>query len=85
MHQTSKFDNGLEDDFEGAEQTMQFDTERLRIFPEEYEMLRNMEDDENRILAKQWVFFQYEKELKKHFKQEKERRLQDRKQQRLLQ
>lgn len=57
VHQTSKFDNGLEDDFEGAEQTMQFDTERLRIFPEEYEMLRNMEDDENRILAKQWVFF----------------------------
>ncbi len=58
---------------------MQFDTEKLKIFPDEYQMLKNMEDDENRILAKQWIFFQYEKELKNNVKVEKERKAAERK------
>lgn len=52
VQQTSKFEKELEDDFENADQTLQFDTERLKLFPEEYEIIKNMDDDENRILAK---------------------------------
>lgn len=43
---TSAFDKGLENDFEGAEETLQFDTDRLKPFGEEYEVLKNMEDNE---------------------------------------
>lgn len=49
---SSRFDSELEDDFDGADQTLLFDTERLRIFPEEYDMLKNMSDNPDRILAK---------------------------------
>jgi hypothetical protein len=32
---------------------MEFDTERLRLFPEEYQMLKSMDpEDERRIVAK---------------------------------
>ncbi len=62
---TSAFDKGLENDFEDAEQTLQFDTNRLKPFGEEYNVLINMEDNEQRVLAKQWFFFKYEKEIKK--------------------
>ena len=63
----------MEDDFPEAEQTMEFDTERLRIYPDEYNMLKNMDQDsEQRIVAKQWIFFQYEREIKKQIKKEKQ-------------
>lgn len=49
----SKFENNLEDDFPEAEQTIEFDTNRLRMFPEEYNCLKALDDDEEkRILAK---------------------------------
>lgn len=35
------------------------------MFPEEYEVLKGMDDDENKILAKQWFFIKYEKEIKR--------------------
>jgi len=71
VQKSSRFDSELEDDFEGAEQTLQFDTERLRIFPEEYEMLKKMADDPDRILAKQLVFMVHEREIKSHLKRER--------------
>ena len=40
---TSKFDKELEDDSEGANATLLFDTERLKQFPEDYDMLEKME------------------------------------------
>jgi hypothetical protein len=75
---TSAFDNGLENDFEDAEQTLQFDTQRLKPFAEEYEVLKSMEDNEQRILAKQWFFFKYERELKKQAKLEKQQKRKNR-------
>lgn len=69
----SKFEKELEDDFPDAEQTMEFDTERLKNYPEAYDMLRNMDpDSEQRIVAKQVVFLQYEREIKKQIKKEKQ-------------
>lgn len=41
----SKFEKELEDDFPDAEQTMEFDTERLKNYPDAYDMLRNMDPD----------------------------------------
>lgn len=35
----SKFDAKYEDDYDGANVTLDMNTERLRQFPEEYEML----------------------------------------------
>lgn len=75
MQKSSRFDSELEDDFEGAEQTLQFDTERLRIFPEEYEMLKKMADDPDRILAKQLVFMVHEREIKSHLKRERQQEM----------
>jgi hypothetical protein len=39
---TSKFDNRLED--KDANVTLDMNTERLKQFPEEYEMLQNVDD-----------------------------------------
>lgn len=44
---------------------MNFETGRLKQFTEEYEVLSKIEDEDQRILLKQWLFFKYEKELKK--------------------
>jgi hypothetical protein len=63
-YQTSKFDKNLENDFEGAEATLNFDTSRLKQFPDEYDVLNKVEDEDQKILLKQWLFFKYEKELK---------------------
>ena len=71
----------MEDDFEGAEQTLIFDTDRLKIFPEEYEMLKKMADEPDRILAKQLVFMVHEKEIKNHLKKEKQLKMEQRKKQ----
>lgn len=52
---------------------MEFDTERLKDYPEAYDMLMNMDpDSEQRIVAKQVVFLQYEREIKKQIKNEKQ-------------
>jgi len=39
-YQTSKFDKNLENDFEGAEATLNFDTGKLKQFTDEYEILK---------------------------------------------
>jgi len=38
-NQPSEFDKNLEDDFDGADQTMEFETDRLKDFQDEYEAL----------------------------------------------
>ena len=43
MHQTSHFDAQYEDDFEGANITLDMATERLRQFPEDYEAINSIE------------------------------------------
>ena len=48
----SAFDNALEDDCEGANCTLDMKTERLRQFPEEYEMLQHIEESDERIMLK---------------------------------
>jgi len=48
----SKFENNLEDDFEGANVTLDMNTERLRQFPEEYEAINNIINDNERIILK---------------------------------
>lgn len=49
---TSKFDKGLEADFDGDEATLIFDTERLKQFPEDYACLEAMEATDQKILVK---------------------------------
>lgn len=68
---TSKFDNGLEADFEGDEATLLFDTERLKQFPEDYACLEALESTDQKILVKQWLFMKHERELKIQAKEEK--------------
>lgn len=54
-YQTSRFDKKLEDDFEGADETMPLETERLKQFEEEYSMLMAIEDENQRILLKEYM------------------------------
>ena len=68
---TSKFEKGLEADFEGDDATLLFDTERLKQFPEDYACLEAMESTDQRILVKQWLFMKHERELKKQAQKEK--------------
>lgn len=70
-YQTSKFDKNLENDFDGAEATLNFDTGKLKQFTDEYEILKQIEDEDQRILLKQWLFFKYEKEIKQQTREEK--------------
>ena len=42
MNKTSKFEHIYEDDYYGANVTLDMQTERLKQFPEEYEMLMNV-------------------------------------------
>jgi hypothetical protein len=42
MNKTSKFEHKYEDDYDGANVTLDMKTERLKQFPEEYEMLMNI-------------------------------------------
>lgn len=62
----SAFDNALEED--GANVTLDMKTERLRQFPEEYEILQHIEDSDQRIIMKQYFFLQYESILRKQAK-----------------
>ena len=68
---TSKFDKGLEADFDGDEATLLFDTERLKQFPEDYACLEALESTDQKILVKQWLFMKYERALKLQAKDEK--------------
>jgi hypothetical protein len=52
MQLTSKFDNKYEDDFEGANVTMDMATDRIRQFPEDYEALNSIANPDERILLK---------------------------------
>lgn len=70
----SKFDAKYEDDYDGANVTLDMNTERLRQFPEEYEMLQHIEDAGQRIIMKQIVFMKYERQLKKQAKIERKRK-----------
>ena len=63
MHLTSKFENIYED--KDMNVTLDMNTDRLRQFPDEYEMLMNVDDPDNRIILKQVIFMKYEKMLKK--------------------
>ena len=51
-YQPSEFDKGLEKDFDGCDETMDFNTERLKWFPDDYNMLMQIEDPGERIIAK---------------------------------
>jgi hypothetical protein len=70
-YQTSKFDKNLENDFDGAEATLNFDTSRLKQFTEDYDVLAKIDDEDQKILLKQWLFFKYEKVLKQQHKEER--------------
>lgn len=74
MHQTSHFDANYEDDYEGANLTLDMATERLRQFPEDYEAINSIECPDQRILLKQVLFMKYEKLLKKQAKQDRKRK-----------
>ena len=69
--QTSKFDNKLESDFSADEATLVFDTGRLEQFTEDYAHFQSLEDTDQKILLKQWLFFKHERELKQQGREEK--------------
>jgi hypothetical protein len=52
MQLSSKFDNKYEDDFEGANVTMDMATERLAQFPEDYEAINGVDCPNERIILK---------------------------------
>lgn len=52
MQLSSKFDKQYEDDFEGADQTLDMATERLRQFPEDYEAINSIDNVDERIILK---------------------------------
>lgn len=52
MHQTSQFDAKYEDDYEGANITIDMATERLKQFPEDYQAINSIECPDQRILLK---------------------------------
>lgn len=79
----SKFDNQYEDDFEGANVTLDMATERLRQFPEDYEAVNSIGNPDERILLKQVVFMKYERILKKQAKTERKKKKKALKQQKL--
>lgn len=74
MQQTSKFDVQYEHDMDGGNVTLDLKTDRLKQFPEAYEMLHNISNPDQRILMKQQVIFQYEPLLRKQIKAEKKKR-----------
>lgn len=70
-YQTSKFQKELESESEDA--TLLFETERLGQFTE-YDVLKGCQDEDQKILLKQFLFFKHEKELKRQAGEEKRRR-----------
>lgn len=63
---------------DGANVTLDIKTERLRQFPEAYEMLQHIQVPEHRILMKQQVIFQYEAILRKQLKVERKKKKKER-------
>lgn len=61
MQLSSRFDNKYEDDFDGANVTLDMQTDRLKQFPDDYEALNSVENQDERILMKQMIFMKYEK------------------------
>jgi len=61
MNLTSAFDPKMDKSFEGAGVTLDMQTARLKQFPEDYEMLQHIENQDERILMKQMVFLKYER------------------------
>ncbi len=51
---------------------------RLKQYDEEYQMLMGIQDEDQKILFKQYLFMMHEKELKAQAKHEKALRLQQR-------
>lgn len=74
MQQTSKFDEQYEHDMDGANVTLEIKTDRLKQFPEAYDMLAHISNPDDRILMKQQVIFQYEPLLRKQIKAERKKR-----------
>jgi hypothetical protein len=74
MQQTSKFDEQYEHDMDGANVTLEIKTDRLRQFPEAYDMLQHISNPDDRILMKQQVIFQYEPLLRKQIKAERKKK-----------
>ena len=74
MQMSSKFDSKLEDDYDGANVTIDMQTERLKQFPQDYEAINSIENPDERIIMKQIVFMKYEKILKKQAKMERKRK-----------
>ena len=52
MQQTSKFDVQYEHDMDGGNVTLEIKTDRLKQFPEAYEMLQHISNPDQRILMK---------------------------------
>ena len=52
MNLSSKFDKNLEDDYDGANVTLDMKTDRLRQFPEVYDDLKRIQDPDERIILK---------------------------------
>ena len=68
MQLTSKFDNKYEEDFEGANVTLDMATDRLKQFPDDYEAINSIDNIDERIIMKQIVFMKHERLLKKQAK-----------------
>ena len=51
----------MDKSFKGAGVTLDMQTARLKQFPEDYEMLQHIENQDERILMKQMVFLKYER------------------------
>lgn len=71
MQLSSKFDNKFEEDYDGANVTLDMNTDRLRQFPDDYEAINSIENIDERIIMKQIVFMKYERLLKKQAKMER--------------
>lgn len=65
MQLDNGFDNKYEDDYDGANVTIDMTTDRLQQFPESYEAINAVEDPNERIILKQLLFMRHERILKK--------------------
>ena len=65
MQLESGFDNKYEDDYDGANVTMDMATDRLQQFPDAWEAINQVEDPNERIILKQLLFMKHERILQK--------------------
>ena len=71
---TSKFENQFEDDYDGANVTLDMNTERLLQFPGVVDDLQKIADPDQRIICKQMIFMRYERILRQQAKVSKKRK-----------